>query len=76
MKYVTDALFVVLFIIVPLMAYGLSDVATWLTVGESKYALTVCFPLYCVALLAVLNLWVKRHNKKCKDAGSPPNDND
>jgi hypothetical protein len=64
MKYVIEAMLIILFVVVPLLAYGLSDIALWLTVGKSEYALTICYPLYCLLLLLVLNMWVKRHNQR------------
>ncbi|WP_262889734.1 hypothetical protein [Spirosoma endbachense] len=41
MKYVIVAMLIILFVVVPLLAYGLSDIASWLTAGKLEYELSI-----------------------------------
>lgn len=63
-KYLLGSLFVIVFTILPLLVYGLSDIALWLTEGKAQFALYASFPLYCIGLLYVSKAWINCHNQQ------------
>ncbi len=63
MKYLLEGIAVVLLIAIPLLAYGLSDVASWLIQEQMQYMPMFVFPLYCFTMLCVTTIWVNRCNQ-------------